>query len=364
MVLNHKNYVPVLKWRLGEYQALSRLENNIKNRIVPLIEMPPPGFDFETETPVKSVEAHLSTFGSRLKSKWNDRPCFLDMRLVGLEQTLPSGQNIVGYIHAQARENDTSAIPVTPIDPPFELIEVLKGILSLDSLGVCLRLVPKDAERDGLDTVIEELLTKLNVAKSETDVVLDFKDARFPSSKMFNLVVSDWLDSLGNIALFRNIIIVGTSYPESISQMVRAEKLEFIPRSEWIHFKSLLLSRINSGHRLPTFGDYAVSHPDLMEFDMRLVKPLAKLRYTTDDAWYVDLGQNVRTYGFGQYREMCQKLIAKPFYDGPGYSAGDRYILECAEDSATTGNLGTWTWVSNNRHFTKVVFDLANLPGT
>ncbi|MBC8064361.1 MAG: hypothetical protein H7Y17_05990, partial [Chlorobia bacterium] len=37
------------------------------------------------------------------------------------------------------------------------------------------------------------------------------------------------------------------------------------------------------------------------------------------------------------------------------------YIADCAVGSEPTGNLTTWTWVSTNRHLTKVVDDLATL---
>ncbi len=41
-----KFYSPILKWKLGEYLALSRLNESVKNHIVPLIEIPKVGYDF------------------------------------------------------------------------------------------------------------------------------------------------------------------------------------------------------------------------------------------------------------------------------------------------------------------------------
>ncbi len=49
---------------------------------------------------------------------------------------------------------------------------------------------------------------------------------------------------------------------------------------------------------------------------MRLIKPLAKLRYTIDDKWYIAVGKNGRSNGFGQYQDMCRKLTRQPFFSG------------------------------------------------
>ena len=49
MPLGSEAYVPSLRWRQAEYQALLRLDESIKDRIVPLITIPPIEFDFEAE---------------------------------------------------------------------------------------------------------------------------------------------------------------------------------------------------------------------------------------------------------------------------------------------------------------------------
>lgn len=50
MVIWPSAYVPSLRWRLGEYQALSRLSEGAKERIVPFIVVPEIEFDFEMDS--------------------------------------------------------------------------------------------------------------------------------------------------------------------------------------------------------------------------------------------------------------------------------------------------------------------------
>jgi hypothetical protein len=134
-----------------------------------------------------------------------------------------------------------------------------------------------------------------------------------------------------------------------------------IRRSEWIFYKMLVTNLEKAGTRLPTFGDYAINHPGVLSLDMRIVKPSATIRYTTDDAWLIVKGPNVRDYGFGQYRGHCETVLASQHYRGPDFSEGDLYISNCASGTATTGNLPVWRRVGTNHHLEKVVRDIASL---
>src|ERR1039458_5627287 len=79
-MFNHHHYVPILKWKMGEYQALNRLTDQVKDGLTPLLEIPPVGFDHETGQDRESADAHLGDFGRRLKSKWPGRSCFVDLK--------------------------------------------------------------------------------------------------------------------------------------------------------------------------------------------------------------------------------------------------------------------------------------------
>ena len=93
---------------------------------------------------------------------------------------------------------------------------------------------------------------------------------------------------------------------------------------------------------------------------MRLLKPSGTIRYAIDDAWLIMKGPNVRDYGYGQFLGHCQKVRLSPHYQGADFSVGDKYISDCADGNASTGNLSTWRWVGSNHHLEKVVRDVAN----
>jgi hypothetical protein len=352
-MFNHRHYVPILKWKMGEYQALQRLSEPVKDSLTPLFEIPPVGFDFESGTDKKTPDEHLADFGKRLKSKWQGRRCFVDLKYLPPNTRMEGGLHYVEATMASARAEGCSAVPVVSFANDAALLSSVAGVVRQDRRGVCFRLVLADFNRRNLAADIETLLRPLVEGWSEVDLVIDTGTTVLPTTIMLQLmglvpVMNRW----------RTVTIAATSYPETIAQ-IRAP-FEIVPRLEWTAYKEYL-AQLGRETRIPTFGDYAVAHPDLVELDMRIIKPFAKLRYTIDDSWYIARGSSVRTDGFGQYQQMCARLIAQPFFSGRNYSAADAYIEDCANGVAKTGNLSTWVWVSTNRHLTKVVDDLSNL---
>ena len=64
-------YVPLLRWRMGEYQALEKLSEFCKGRTVPLIEVLPPDYDFELRQPKKHIDEQLKPFAKQIEKRWS-----------------------------------------------------------------------------------------------------------------------------------------------------------------------------------------------------------------------------------------------------------------------------------------------------
>src|SRR5687767_12660817 len=90
-------YMPVLKTKQGEFNALSNLNLSIQGYIVPLIEVSRIEFDNEENKTPKTIEEHLNTITNRIVKKWARSNAFLDTHLVN--ETNPYGINPVSYIY-------------------------------------------------------------------------------------------------------------------------------------------------------------------------------------------------------------------------------------------------------------------------
>ena len=139
-MFNHRHYVPILKWKMGEYQALSRLAGPVKDRITPLLEIPPVGFDFETQRNKESADDHLGDFGKRLKSKWQARPCFVGLKHLPAATRCAGGRHCVEVLFETARAEGCAAIPVVSFANDAAFLAAVATVSRQDRRGVCLRL--------------------------------------------------------------------------------------------------------------------------------------------------------------------------------------------------------------------------------
>ena len=114
--------------------------------------------------------------------------------------------------------------------------------------------------------------------------------------------------------------------------------------------------------RVPSFGDYAVNYPEETFVDPRIMRMSANLRYTLDSEWLILRGRNTRQFGFEQFRDLCSSLVMKSEFAGPSFSAGDKFIDDCAQGSTGPGNATVWRRVGTSHHLTHVSNQIANLP--
>ena len=101
MILSNQ-YVPFLKWRQSEYQALFKLKKEVKDLIIPYIIMPPIEYDFEEKRLKKTIQEHIEPMPKRLKEKWGSRLALLDFHESIEQEIMDSGENVIKYLYTRA----------------------------------------------------------------------------------------------------------------------------------------------------------------------------------------------------------------------------------------------------------------------
>ncbi len=358
MSFSSGQYVPCLRWKQGEYQALSRLSSNAQVAIVPLIEIPEIGYDFESDTNSKSIDEHLSKFAKRVKEKWG-RHCLVDINIIPPSERMNNGEHPLAFVFEDLRAKKVSAIPVINLKQDYACQNEIKTIVATDMRGLCIRIGIDEAIKADLAASLEVLIQRYNVGIDECDFILDLGAPNFEPIGSFGNLLETIIGKLPHLKEWRSFALIGTSFPQSMGGLQLGASI--IPRNEWSLYKSLIERLMLSEIRIPAFGDYGINYPDILRIDPRLTKPYATVRYTIEDGWLIVKGRNVRDYKYGQYRGLCQEVIASGYYSGITFSEGDKYIHGCAQGTQSTGGLTTWRWVGTNHHLEKVVKDVANL---
>ncbi len=358
MNFDHRHYVPCLRWKLGEYLAVSQLSDKIKRVFTPIIEAPGKGYDFAAKKEKKTIDEQLAPFAKRIHNKWGKLPCLIDLRLIKNTERMANGIHPVRFIFHGLRALDCHAIPVTSFLRDTEYQQEIKVVSAKDKNGICLRITLEQAAKNTFKTEINSLLSTLRNQPADCDFILDLGVPNFLPLDGFSNVIQAIVAKLPHLNNWRTFILLGTSFPESMGGVKKWG--EIVPRYEWQLYKILINKFKRSVLRLPTFGDYAINHPKELELDWRVVKPSATIRYTIDDHWYIVKGDNIRDYGHEQYHNLSQNVLASRYYYGPTYSWGDGYIQTCTNKNAKTGNLTKWIQVGTNHHIVKVTQDIAS----
>ena len=358
-MFDHKQYVPCLRWKQGEYQAVLELPDTAKKALTPLIEIPEVGWDFEENKDNKTIDDHLAPFAKRVYDKWGKSHCFIDMNLISSYKCMETGKHPIAFIFDKLQEMKCFAIPVTSIDrDETDQKEIKKVLTSNKSAGICFRIKIEQAAKSTFKHSLDSLLAKLKVNASESHFILDLVTPNFVPLDGFAQVIQVITSRLPYLNDWRTFSIIGTSFCETMGGF--KEGIAILPRYEWQLYKKLIVQFLKSGLRLPSFGDYAISHPNVLKMDMRKVKPSATIRYTIDDGWCIVKGKNVKDYGLTQFHKLSQNLVNSQYYSDPNFSYGDKYIKDCGDKEVSNGNLTTWRKVGTNHHIEKTTCDIAN----
>lgn len=358
MKLGPKAYVPSLRWRQGEYQALSRLSDPAKDRVVPFITIPEVEFDFELWVPKKTVHEHVHPFAQRYYKKWGMRPAWIDAHLEIQNEAMDDGKLPITYVFNALRVVGSSAVPVLSLDSTSATRAAVAGIVAIDGRGLGVRLRIEHLMKPGCKSSVDALMTDAGVSPNQVDLVVDLGAPNFEPYEDFSDALLTALALLGNISQFRSYVVVGSAFPQPLGIDKPGGD---IPRHDWKFYKALI-EKISKGDRVPHYGDYTIVNPEFKPMDMRRVKSSGKLVYAESESWCVRKGGAFRDNP-AQMHDHCKWVLDAKKFRGSKFSDGDAFIEKVAYKTAKPSNQPFWKQVAISHHIMQVLEDLSKHAG-
>lgn len=362
MNLSEDTYVPALRWRQGEYQALWRLKSAVKDRVMPLLTIPPVEFDFDVWQSKKSIHEHVHPFIERFDTKWGQRPAWIALDTEIAEGRMDDGTHVFDYVFDGLRPKGAIAIPALPLNADTDTMNAAARAAAADGHGVAVLLRLEDLMMGDPRKAIQYFANSLSMALNELDVIVDLRAQNFEPYDVFAAALTTAIKRLGNLFEVRNFVLIGTAIPETFAQLAKGS--DVIPRHDWLFYKKLV-AVLPDEMRRPLYGDHTIVHPKFTAMDMRKVKPAGKVVYTTPSSWATRKGGIFRDNP-AQMHDHCAQIVSDPafVFRGAGFSYGDKYIADCAVRAEGPSNQSRWKDVAINHHITVVVDDLATLLST
>jgi hypothetical protein len=346
---NKLPYVPILKAKQGEFKALATLQEDIKTRLVPFIDMP--NNPRNEKGGKKPLETYIGKRMEDLSKAWGSaEPLYVDMLRVDSTERTSTGDHSLIALSEAATKHQVEVMFVTGLDRDNDYQNAFFTIMRDRKQPICLRLDLQDMQRPAtLKSQIEGLLHRIAWDLSKIHLLLDFGHIPQPGLDRFVDIAIAALGVLEQIGTFGKIFIAGTAFPENLSG-IKSNSEALIQRLE-----CLLWERVSSEHNSIQFSDYGIQNPILSDVDPKAMNASGHIRYTLDGHFLILKGYSLKAgEKYAQFHSLAQGMIKHKGYSGKDYSWGDLFLFDCANRSAHPGRLSDWRAVGTSHHLTLV----------
>lgn len=335
---NNVIYVPVLKWKSGEKESLIQLYPDHKNRVMPLIEVVDSTIPQNLAIELNSIFSHS----------------------ILVDNLVDTDSNYEFYKTLIASNKTENLIPVFYIDDLFNDPTIINEFRE-----VSIRLeVPEPIDSLSYKKFFNKLF---KATTSKITIILDLifiNNMQTATIKFTALkaMLSELLDYSNNI---NRIVISSTSFPEDLNSLEAGKDIKYK------RFEIMLFNKIKDSDGLESikskliYSDYGVNKFTETNIDFSKLQygVLPKIKYTTDDFYYVQKAEKDRlknVYTVSVF-DMAKKIVDSDFFYGKKFSFGDSEIYNRAQ-KIKDGPGGNTNWVtySTTHHIAVILNQLSN----
>ncbi|MGI2965905.1 beta family protein [Vibrio cholerae] len=360
--MNYKPYLPILKWRQGEYQALLRLNSHIKQALYPLFVVPPIEYDFESKRPKKTAQDYIEPLVDRIEKKWGKGLASIQLHESLHDELMNDGTKVPIHIFNQLLTSQTTIQPVIMLDYTKTYIDTVIEYSKQKNCGLIIRITFETLADSDQMSRLDNWIEQYDLNRANIDIVVDYDTkAEYVPNEKLAFVTSILISNIDSFDSYRAIYLAGTTLDFS---SVPTKSSVTQPREYWTFFKYFYKEKVATIPNLG-FGDYAIEPPGFApSLDMRKIKPAARIIYSTEDCWAISKGSAFRDNP-AQMHDMCHDFVYKSghFIDKK-LSNGDMKIYECAHKQCSNGSLTTWKEAGISHHLSLIVHQLANFHET
>lgn len=337
-------YVPIIKGKRNDVDAVGRLADDVRERTKPLIEAMP------ADRTKQGLEDHVKKFVHYVVKFIPSGELFVDFYGLMPEQAYPDGSNATIAGFKLLKSLGRVVTPTYGLARNDRLWRPLRSVVESFDRGFCFRLSLDDLDDNAEDTWSQliERSSDLGLAPGQIDILLDLRFVGDKDEDVLRDVLVDFIAQNRSVSAYRSVVVAGSSAIRTVSEITK-DGIGEILRKE-LGIWSALRRDVDGSLRL-LFGDYGIVHPDFS--DLGSSKNMnAKIRYTVGNRiiYYRGHGLIHPKKDFLQYHDLAKKVRSDKRYKGASESFGDSYVYQCANRLIKPGSPSTWIRADMNHH--------------
>ncbi len=347
------HYIPFLKAKRGELNAMSQLAPNVKRRISPFFDFPLKNAPYDSTSYKRAMQGIVAGL---VKHWGSDADFYFDD--FDIAQTLQVDRK-EPYAHILNALKNLQVVPVVGLGRGAhnDSVVELRRAGEIASSIVAFRAAQEDFEDFDLnEDEIGDELSEVFAEFDEIDLILDCRVC----------ITLDVSTTAQQIAAFarkfcqsynvRRVIITGSSIPASIGDIAKPNTAGTVRRRELA-----IISKVRELRVDVVAGDYSIVSPFYSEadFDPRLFQKVTapRLIYSFNHSHYIARGVSLEAGGQAQYGGLTNALCQQPYFRGRGYSMGEDYFDDKRRGVGNNATNGTVVTPSVVAHITYMALD-------
>lgn len=376
--LSHRSlYVPVLRGKASEWDALGGVNPQERRRLLPLIELTPDLFAMKRPSkpkpgqklpappkkrPDEIAREAIRRFAANAVMAATRGRLIVDVGHCGAIQFAASGVSIWESLLRHWPPGTRGIALTIRLGWPQRTAEAAGVLINRLGAGAALRLFAQDLVRPDLPGEIRRALATYGLSPEDVDLVVDFETD--PNVLSYSALAK----RLPFLDRWRTYTVTASVFPPDLSGFDPDATPEQSERSEWLTWWRQAGSPDEQGFdgRLPGFGDFTTQH-GRYEPAVQAAGSYS-LRYTDDTCIWVYRGYqpNAAAGRTGtQFLGHARQLRTASHYFGRNFSDADAFIYEKAQPGTpTTGNPGKWRTIGIMHHISATLAQLADPDGT
>ncbi|MGJ0489620.1 beta family protein [Methylobacter sp.] len=370
-------YVPILKAKEGEFEALIHLSERANNQVIPWFDVPP--LDERTRITSETnsepaVESYLNKKALGIADAWlgkpifyESKPIFMDLPRWAPNAQTESGEHVIPYFRNRLEHLGVIVNPVVKYDvwddPVY--VNAFKSIRLENGQSFCIRLTMDvdtvadiKADPDYVSERLSDIVRQLKIDPVKTYLLIDFGDISSQADYIEEIIdKAKQAFFLARESGFSQIMLAGSSLPTSISLAVKKQNdTALVLRKEMKVWKTLLSE--NQSQNI-IFADYGVRSPNSNDGSMFSPNTNGKIRYTIDNQYFIVRGYPLNVgLKYHQSHGLAQIVINSEHYLDQKFSWGDKQVSLYSNPEYKSGNPQAWIAIDTNHHIETVLMEI------
>ena len=226
-MVNHKHYIPILRWKAAEYAALKEVYQKDKKNVTPLIDfiMPQPtNTDIRNNKEKEVIDIARDKFMEKLPNEMEkiaeccgQKMVFIDTQLLDSKIRLQSLEEMITFGEKEGLflSPVIYIVPAISSDSDMKIRERAILYAKNSNNGLCIRITKSHLEEETILQNLQQIITNSKINPTNIDIIIDLKFIETPTDPA---VKRENINAISEMYPWRTFAVASGAFPKDLTE--------------------------------------------------------------------------------------------------------------------------------------------------